>query len=203
MSIVNLKDEGNVVQLFKNEEVESEPVACFCFHPSKDEIVIASQKSLLSHWSTTGEGCFRSFKAHQMPILAMAFDPTGNFVATGSADRSVRVWDVAGGFCTHSFKDHSDIIRTVQFHPDPQRLQVISTADDNTIRIFDLRDQKCVAVFREHVSLPTAVAISADGYLMASCGRDKVKYFAVHCVLFVCDCVSCLVVLCVACCWHS
>lgn len=94
---------------------------------------------------------------------------------TGSADRTIRVWDMAGGFCTHSFRDHTDIIRTVQFHPDPQRLQIMSTSEDNTIRIYDLRDSKCVATFRAHVSLPTAVTFSPDGYLMASCGRDKVN----------------------------
>jgi len=176
VSIIRLNEEGVVTPLFKNDDIESEPISCFAFHPSKEEIVVSSQKSSVSHWSTTGEGCFRTFKAHQMPILAMAYDPSGTLVATGSADRTIRVWDVAGGFCTHSFKEHSDIIRTLQFHPNPQRLQLISTSDDNTIRIFDLREQKCVAVFRNHVSLPTAVSISYDGNVMASCGRDKVRH---------------------------
>jgi U3 small nucleolar RNA-associated protein 13 len=115
----------------------------------------------------------------------------GALVVTGSADRTVRVWDVVGGFCTHSFRDHTDIIRTVTFHPDRQRQQVISTSDDNTIRVFDLRDSKCVAVFRSHVSLPTAVAFSPDGYIMASCGRDKVSRKLA--VFLWCSPVSCVV----------
>jgi U3 small nucleolar RNA-associated protein 13 len=147
------------------------------------------------HVNTAGE-TFRTFKAHQMPVLCMAYDPTGTLVATGSADRTIRVWDMAGGFCTHSFRDHTDIVRTVTFHPDPQRLLLISTSDDNTVRVFDLRDSKCVAVFRTHVSLPTAVAFSPDGYLMASCGRDKVKIMSVvvHCrrIAAHCTAVVCL-----------
>jgi U3 small nucleolar RNA-associated protein 13 len=102
---------------------------------------------------------------------------------------------MAGGFCTHSFRDHTDIIRTVTFHPDPQRLLLISTSDDNTVRVFDLRDSKCVAVFRTHVSLPTAVAFSPDGYLMASCGRDKVKS---NNNMYMCGSTGCAARCCVA-----
>lgn len=195
VSMVKLNEENVVVPLFKSDNTEAEPLSCFCFHPTKDEIVVSSHKSLVSHWNISGEGCIRSFKAHQMPILSMAFDPTGTLVATGSADRTIRVWDLAGGFCTHSFRDHTDVVRTVQFHPDPQRLQVISTSDDNTLRIFDLREQKCVAVMRSHVSLPTAVSISHDGYLMASCGRDKVRSQDVCCsgVLRACALYLCVV----------
>lgn len=73
---------------------------------------------------------------------------SGTLVATGSADRTVRVWDVAKGYCTHNFREHTDIIHTVYFHPDPNRLQLFSCSDDNTIRIFDLIDSTCVACFR-------------------------------------------------------
>jgi U3 small nucleolar RNA-associated protein 13 len=173
VSIIDLRVGGAVKQIFKTDET-AEPVSCFTFHPSKEEVVVSTQKSSLMHVTTDGE-TLRTFKAHQMPVLCMAYDPTGTLVATGSADRTIRVWDMAGGFCTHSFRDHTDIVRTVTFHPDPQRLLLISTSDDNTVRVFDLRDSKCVAVFRTHVSLPTAVAFSPDGYLMASCGRDKVN----------------------------
>jgi U3 small nucleolar RNA-associated protein 13 len=188
VSIVNLNDDATAKLLFKEDQ--DEPVACFCFHPTKDEIVVASNKSLISHWSTTGEGCIRSFKGHQMPILAMTFDPSGTLVATASADRTVRVWDIAGGFCTHSFKDHTDIARTVQFHPDPQRLHLFSTGEDNTIRVFDLRQQKCIATIRDHVSLPTALAFGSDGILMATCGRDKVIFRGL--MGSICICMGCL-----------
>lgn len=173
VSIIDVAKDDEVKKLFVEDE-SSEPIACFAYHPNKEEIVVATQKSSLIHMSTSGE-IYRTVKAHQMPILCMQYDPTGTLVVTGSADRTVRVWDIAGGFCTHSFKEHTDIVRTVTFHPDPQRLQVISTSEDNTIRIYDLRESKCVAVFRSHVSLPTAVTFSPDGYIMASCGRDKVN----------------------------
>lgn len=117
----------------------------------------------------------RTIRAHRMPILCMEYDPTGTLVATGSSDRSVRVWDITKGYCTHSFTVHTDIVKTVTFHPDPQRLQLFSTSDDNTIAMYDLRDQQCVAQFKDHFSLPTSLAFSPDGYILVSSGRDKVS----------------------------
>lgn len=72
----------------------------------------------------------------------------GTLIATGSADRAVRVWDVAKGYCTHNFREHTDIVRTVYFHPDPNRLQLFSCSEDNSVRIHDLIDSACVACFR-------------------------------------------------------
>lgn len=85
----------------------------------------------------------------------MCYDSTGTLVATGCADRIVRVWDIERGYCTHNFRQHNDIVQMVKFHPDPNRLQLFSSGDDNTLRVYDLNDQKCVSVFREHMSLPT------------------------------------------------
>ena len=83
---------------------------------------------------------------------------------------------LAGGYCTHSFRDHKEIVNTVQFHPDPYRLLLFSLSSDKTCKIFDLNEQKCVTTFSNHVSPPSDFALSTDGYLMVTAGRDKVNY---------------------------
>ena len=217
-------DSGTTIAQLSQTNNEDEPVSevisCFCIHPSKPEVVVATQNSLLRHWRfgsnhvLTGEideqvtavddkgldqyqgekECIRSIRGHNMPVLCMCFDATGTLVATGSADRTIRVWDISKGFCTHIFRDHTDIIQKITFHPDPQRLLLISCSDDKTVRVFDLRDQCCVAVFKDHLASPTDVAFSCSGYLMASCGRDKVRilYFTVSCFTEVSLLFSCL-----------
>jgi U3 small nucleolar RNA-associated protein 13 len=122
-----------------------------------------------------GGECLRTIKAHQMPVTCMAYDPTGNFCATGSADKSIRVWDVSKGYCTHSFREHGGVIRSLRFHEDVQRLQLISTSEDNSCRVHDLIESRCIGTFTEHVSSPTDTALSMDGHILISCGRDKVK----------------------------
>ena len=187
--MITVDDPSDAFTLFEEESEEERPsVSCFALHPNGKEIVVATSKFALCHYTLEEKTLIRTIKAHRMPILCLDYDTTGTLVATGSADRSVRVWDIEKGFCTHSFTNvHTDIVKTVYFHPDPQRLELFSTSDDNSIAMYDLRDQKCVAQFKDHFSLPTQLALSADGYLLVSCGRDKVSL-----TLSVCTIVSCL-----------
>eukprot|EP01041_Mallomonas_annulata_P007780 gene7780-15917_t len=108
-----------------------------------------------------------------MPVQAMDFDPSGTLVATWSSDRSVRVWGISQGFATYSFKDHIDIIQLVKFHHDPHQPKVFSPSHDFTSRKYDLYEKSCIACFRDHMSVPTSIFINADGYIIASAGRDK------------------------------
>jgi U3 small nucleolar RNA-associated protein 13 len=166
---------GEKLQQLSEEDVDTnEVVTCFCMHPNGDEVVVSTMNFLLRHYKLSDKSCERVIKGHTMPVLAMAYDPTGTLIATGSADRTVRVWDVARGYCTHNFRDHTDIIQSVYFHPDPNRLLLFSCSEDKSIMIFDLIDNVSVACFKDHMSLPTGIALSPDGYIMASAGRDKV-----------------------------
>lgn len=168
------------MDVFFDSDSPYEEISTFAVHPNWKEIVLATVKFSLSHWIIEGKQQQKTIKAHRMPILCMEYDPSGTLVATGSADRNIRVWDVAKGYCTHSFSEHTDILKTITFfHPPNQHKQLllISTSDDNSIGVFDLYASKKKTQFFEHVSAPTSVATAFDGAILASCARDKVKYF--------------------------
>ena len=74
----------------------------------------------------------------------------------------------------------------VRFHPDPYRLLLFSLSLDKSCKIFDLNDQTCSASFSNHVSPPTDFALSDDGYLMATAGRDKVIYIYINICMSIC-----------------
>ena len=173
---------GKLLESIEDEDESIEAVSCFCLHPNNEEIVVATKSNLLRHFDVKEKKCIRVFKGHLMPVLAMDYDNTGTLVVTGSADRTVRVWDIPRGYCTHSFRDHSDIVHCVKFHPDPRRLQVFSSSADLSVKVYNLTDQssssKCS--FDEHASMPTALAVSPKGNILASCGRDKVNIKRYH-----------------------
>lgn len=105
----------------------------------------------------------------------MDIDGSSNFLATGATDAAVRVWDLDKGFCTHNFRGHRGIVKTVKFHPDPHRWQLVSAAEgDSQIRVWDLISKTCTAVLDGHYSVVTSFAFSACGWTLLSGGRDKV-----------------------------
>lgn len=149
----------------------------FAARPGRNQLVTAGRNLLLRLWDLDSFTCLRTIKAHETPVLAMDFDPTGTLLATGGSDRAVKVFDVDKGFCTHNFRGHGGIVTLVQFHPDPKRLQLVSSSDDATVRVWDLYAQQQVACIQDHMSPATCVAFSRDGYTLLSAGRDKVVNF--------------------------
>ena len=66
----------------------------------------------------------------------------------------------------------------VRFHPNPHRLYLFAcTEDDCAVRAWDLVTSSPIATFTEHMSAPTCLAFSEDGYTLATGGRDKVVNF--------------------------
>jgi U3 small nucleolar RNA-associated protein 13 len=151
-----------------------EEVVCFCVTPNENSVLISTQKNLLQHYTVEGLNCQRTIKGHQMPVTCMACNSTGELLATGSTDNSIRVWDIVKGYCTHSFKDHTSVIRVVQFIGNFNELRLLSSSDDATCRGYDLHTSTPTGVTQDHMSTPTGLAVSIDGTVLVSCGRDKV-----------------------------
>lgn len=149
----------------------------FVARPGHNQLVTAGRNLLLRLWDLETFTCLRTIKAHDTPVLAMDFDPTGTLLATGGSDRTVKVFDVDKGFCTHNFRGHAGIVTLVKFHADPKRLQLVSSSDDSTVRIWDLYTQEQFACIQDHMSPATCVAFSRDGYTLLTAGRDKVVNF--------------------------
>ena len=128
----------------------------------------------------------RSWKSqHRGAVTSMAYDPSGTLVATAGTERVVKVWDVPRGYCTHNLKmkqvnggssvASAGAVSLVTFHPDPHRLMLFAcTEDDNSVRVYDLVTSSLLATHSHHMSSPTSIAFSNDGWTMVTGGRDKV-----------------------------
>jgi len=135
---------------------------------------------LLRVWDLESGLCVRlwrsphSIHAISSAISSVAFDGSSTLVASGGAsDHCVKVWDVNHGHCTHNFKGHTGLVNLVQFHPDPNHMQLFSTSEDCSVRVWDLIDRSCI-VLLHHMSTVTSMAFSKSGWNVFTAGRDKV-----------------------------
>ncbi|KAE8077499.1 hypothetical protein FH972_016059 [Carpinus fangiana] len=157
-------------------ETDSDAPSALALSPD-DKFLFSAGKSLqIRVWDLSTLKCVRSWKGHESPVKAMACHLSGGLLATTGADRKVLVWDVDGGFCTHFFKGHAGVVSCIMFHPDPNRSLLFSGSDDATIRVWDILHKKCVATFKKHDSAVTSMAISEDGRILLTAGRDKVVH---------------------------
>ncbi|KAL7563657.1 hypothetical protein ACA910_013393 [Epithemia clementina (nom. ined.)] len=94
-----------------------------------------------------------------------------DYLASGSRDRVVRLWSLVDGSCLSVFSAHENWVRAVLIHPSGQ--YIISAADDKSIRVFDIKAQRCLRSLEHahdhfitsidmHPTLPILVSGSVD-----------------------------------------
>lgn len=119
------------------------------------------------------------FKTTGSMVLEMTFDPSSKFLAAGTADSAIKVFDVRKGFQTHNLAGSSrGIITNLVFHPDIDSLKLISTAEDLTIRVWDLVLRQEIHTLRFHQALITNISFSGDRNTLIAASKDgKVSFW--------------------------
>lgn len=96
-----------------------------------------------------------------------------NYLVSGSRDRSVKLWNISEstGTCIATFQAHENWVRSVVLHP--TGLYILSSSDDKTIRIFDIKNNRCLRTLDQahqhfitclaiHPTLPILISGSVD-----------------------------------------
>jgi platelet-activating factor acetylhydrolase IB subunit alpha len=94
-----------------------------------------------------------------------------DYLASGSRDRTVRLWKVSEASCIAVFKTHENWVQAVMIHPNGN--YIISASDDKSIRVFDIKAQRCLRTLEKahdhfitslhmHHTLPILVSGSVD-----------------------------------------
>ena len=63
------------------------------------------------------------------------------FIATGARDKKIRIFEVRSGRLVLTLVGHDNWVTDIHFHPNGKYL--ISTADDKSIRMWDLAYGRC------------------------------------------------------------
>ena len=90
----------------------------------------------------------------------MCYSHDGSFIITAGEDNKIIVWDVFTGKQFSALLGHQNGITGISLHPDG--IHLISSSTDSTVKVWDLKDEKCVKTIK-HTEPVCDVAFSTDG----------------------------------------
>eukprot|EP01004_Peranema_trichophorum_P005907 NODE_4747_length_1119_cov_229.626506_g4212_i0.p1 GENE.NODE_4747_length_1119_cov_229.626506_g4212_i0~~NODE_4747_length_1119_cov_229.626506_g4212_i0.p1 ORF type:complete len:320 (+),score=68.09 NODE_4747_length_1119_cov_229.626506_g4212_i0:83-1042(+) len=166
-----------------NKEVTGKPLKSLVGHSNfVQDVAISSdgQFALSGSWDctlrlwdlTTGQTT-RKFVGHTKDVLSVAFSSDNRQIVSSSRDHKLKVWNTLG-HCKYTISEdgHTDWVSSVRFSPNPQAPLIVSGGWDKTVKVWNLSNLKLLTNLLGHTGYVNTVALSPDGSLCASGGKD-------------------------------
>ncbi|XP_074575555.1 small ribosomal subunit protein RACK1-like [Curcuma longa] len=118
----------------------------------------------------------RRFTGHTKDVLSVAFSVDNRQIVSASRDRTIKLWNTLGE-CKYTIQDadaHTNWVSCVRFSPNAFSPNIISGSWDRTVKVWNLTNCKLRSTLAGHSGYVNTVAVSPDGSLCASGGKDGV-----------------------------
>ncbi|KAK4395728.1 Guanine nucleotide-binding protein subunit beta-like protein [Sesamum angolense] len=118
----------------------------------------------------------RRFVGHTKDVISVAFSVDNRQIVSASRDKSIKLWNTLGE-CKYTIQDqdaHSDWVSCVRFSPNTVQPTIVSGSWDKTVKVWNLANCKLRSTLAGHSGYVNTVAVSPDGSLCASGGKDGV-----------------------------
>lgn len=124
-------------------------------------------------WDLVQGTTTRRFVGHTNDVLSVAFSTDNRQIVSGSRDKTINLWNTLGE-CKFTIKDegHSEWVTCVRFSSDPAQPLIVSAGCDKMVKVWNLATCHIRTNLVGHNGYVNTVAISPDGSLCASGGKD-------------------------------
>ncbi|KDO62873.1 hypothetical protein CISIN_1g048118mg [Citrus sinensis] len=116
------------------------------------------------------------FVGHTKDVLSVAFSIDNRQIVSASRDRTIKLWNTLGE-CKYTIQEgdaHTEWVSCVRFSPNTLQPTIVSASWDRTVKVWNLSNCKLRATLAGHTGYVNTVAVSPDGSLCASGGKDGV-----------------------------
>ncbi|WP_339385303.1 WD40 repeat domain-containing protein [Aetokthonos hydrillicola] len=151
------------------------------FNPDGTILASGGEDQAVRCWDVSEGKCLKTWQGYASGIRAVAFSPKGTILASGNEDSTVKLWDArtnqqlkmitssAGSAIT--LQGHTGWVSSVAFSPDGTMLA--SASSDQTLKLWDVLQGKCLKTLLGHTRWISSVAFSPDETTLASCSGDS------------------------------
>lgn len=143
----------------------------------------ASWDKTMRLWNLATGKTESSFLGHTNDVMSVSFSPDNRLIVSGSRDKTIKVWntrgDLKGEFTAGSGRGssasgHTEWVACVRYSPDATKPMVVTAGWDKMVKVWDMQSDspQLAANQSGHAGYVNTVAISPDGTLCASGGKD-------------------------------
>ncbi|CAN6927421.1 unnamed protein product [Brassica oleracea] len=119
----------------------------------------------------------RRFVGHTKDVLSVAFSTDNRQIVSASRDGTIKLWNTLGE-CKYTIGSdqggdgHKQWVSCVRFSPNTLVPTIVSASWDQTMKVWNLQNCKLRNTLAGHSGYLNTVAVSPDGSLCASGGKD-------------------------------
>ncbi len=151
-------------------------VTSIAFSPDGKCFASSSTDYTIKLWDINTGQCLQTLVGHLNEVWSVAFSQDAQQLASGSDDGTAKLWCSSTGKCLRTLEGHESWVLSVAFmlHQSGgiKDTWLLTGSDDHTIKLWNTVTGQCLQTFQGHADGVRAVALCAQGKVMASGSED-------------------------------